>query len=313
MLNVNLLRTLLIWLGVVFLFHLASFANEVSVQCENNQDAKLVDQIPIEERKELEVFLQHLFARQELGYTLFGDKPVSFCFPHTYPPGLSKRKPYRYILYIEGTRPFVKGLAVWNQLKNRGVKDNYSLIIYEEESCPTFAIMINKSAFLDVVNKNIDVFQNVYGPLMTAESLLRDLEEKRSGIEALCEHHVLLGIILGYGRHSAELFDRRWYLAFDEILPPFLYRQKTPNKGFASIAEELDYLTEHLGRPITGEWYTNTFYPFLRVTTVAFASDPNDPEAQCLISKYKACHAELTTLFDRVDWLEVILDKLLDQ
>lgn len=310
----KLKQSLLVWLGIVFLFNFVSCSNTAPIDHKNKQCSRLIDHISTDERKELKLFFHNLFAEEEFGYTLFGDKPMSFCFPYNYPPGFSKLRPYRFLLYIEGTTPFVKGLAAWNKLKIMGTNDNYSLIIYEEKKYPMFAILINKNAFINVVNKNIDVVQKIYGPLITAPAFLKNLEEKKIEPEELFEHHLLLGIILGYGRHSAELFDRHWYLTSDEVEPPLLQCKKIPSDRFSSVEEELQYITERFqAKPKTFEGYTNTFEPFLRVTPVVFASDPDDSEAQALIKKYKALHAKLVGIFDRQDWLEIILDKLLSK
>lgn len=306
---VKLKQSLIASLGIVFLFNLVSCSNTIG---KDRKSSKFIDHLSTEECKELGIFFHNLFATEDFGYTLFGDKPMSFCLPNTYPPRFSKRKLYRYILYLDGTVPLVKGLAAWNKLKSIGISSNYSLIIYEEQKYPMFAVLINKNAFLEVLNKNIDIIHRIYGPLTTAASFLRDLEEKKINPDDLFKHPVLLGIMLGYGRHSSELFDRRWYLSSDEVDPPYLQNQKKPSQGFTSAVEELNYITERLQTESkTFEWYTNTFPLFLRVTTVAFAFDPDDPEAQSLIKKYKALHAQLTDIFDRQDWLEIVLDKLL--
>ncbi len=301
-----------VWVGIVFLCHSAFCSNPTQVDHKNKQCSKLTDFISTDERQELALFFYDLFAHEELGYTLFGDKPMSFCFPMTYPPTFSNIKPYRFRLYIEGTIPFVKGLAAWNKLKTMGCNKDYSLIIYEEQKYPSLVLLINKRSFLDILNKNIDVVQEIFGNSVSAISFLKDLEEKKIKPDELFQHHLLLGIILGYGRHSAELFDRHWYLTSNEIDPPFLQYQKKASKGFSSVDEELHSLTERLqAESKTFEWYTNTFELCLRVTTVPFAFDTNDPEADALIKKYKKLHAQLTAIFDREDWLEVILQKLL--
>jgi hypothetical protein len=301
------------WLVIVFLLHFVFCSNTALKNHKNKEHSKVINCISTDEQKDLGLFFYNLFTEEDFGYTLFGDKPMSFCFPYNYPPGFSKRKFYRYIFYIEGTTPFFKGLAVWNKLKAMGTNDDYSLILYEEKKYPMFAILVNKHAFLDTVNKNIDVVKRIYGFSATAESFLRDIEEKKIKPEELFEHHLLLGIILGYGRHSAELFQRRRDILSREINPPLLPNQKIPSMGFSSVEEELRYITERfLAKPKTFEWYTNTCQPFLRVTPVVFASDPDDPEALFLIKKYKAMHAKLISIFDKENWLEVILDKLIE-
>lgn len=268
-------------------------------------------------RKDLELFFYDLFANKELGYSLFGDKPMSFCFPSAYPPHFSQQS-LRFRIYIDGTKPLFRGYEVWKKINSSGKPKNYSLIIVEEKNYPTFALLINKKSFKKNLNKNLNLFKRYSNSEITFKSILSDLEMRRDNYDDLFENSflhddLLLGIMLGFGRHSSELFDRRCYLSSDEVEPPFIQHQKSPSKGFVSTEEELNYITERLQIESRNfEWYTNTFPLFLRVTTVAFAFDPDDLEAQSLIRKYKALHAQLTDLFDRQDWLEIILDKLLE-
>jgi hypothetical protein len=261
-----------------------------------------------EEVEQLKLLFRNLFVYEELGYTLFGDKPMSFCFPYTHKPHFTSK--YIFKLYREGDVPLAKALAIWKKIGLS--RDNYSTVVYENSGYPNCIILINKQSFLNTVNKNIDAFKSIYGNAITADAVLERIEGKIINTDELFQQHLLLGIMLGYGRHSAELFQRRWKLAYGEFKPPFLCQQTTPTHGFASITVELEHITKRLqSKPKQFEWYTNTFSLFLRVTTVPFAFDPDDPEAQALIKKYKNQHAKLTDIFDRSDWLEIVLSKLL--
>jgi hypothetical protein len=299
-------------LGICFVFFIFT---SPSITAHNDHNGTLslssVSHLSAKERRELTPFFHNLFAQEELSYTLFGDKPMSFCFPNTYPPVFSKRN-YLFKLYIEGTIPFFHGLETWKKLRESSQNNEYSLILYEEKKYPTFAILINKQAFIKEVDKNIDAFKSVYGKAIDASWVLNKIEEKMIDQDELFNQHLLLGIMLGYGRHSAELFQRRWNLIYGEFRPPLSQKPKDVNKGFTSANGELQYLTEVLqSKPKKFEWYINTFPLFLRVTTVAFAFDPDDPEAQTLIRKYKELHGKLISIFDRDDWLDVVLAKLL--
>ena len=107
--------------------------------------------------------------------------------------------------------------------------------------------------------------------------------------------------MLGFGRHNAELFQRR-----EELTDPKLSLFPiSPNKGFSSAEEEVEYLWQHL------KGTRNTHDCLLRVTGVGFAGDPDDPETSVLVQKYDTLHKELISIFDRDDWLEIVLAKLL--
>lgn len=257
-----------------------------------------------QEKNDLRLFFQDLFVDNELGYTLFGDKPMSFCFPVTHAPYFSK-KDCRIWIYHEGTLPLFRGLAVWKKICSKIKKENYLFIICEEKQYPNFVILINKKAFAKTFRKNIDLFKKYYGEKVTITELLNNLENNKNYNEIsqtpLFYNDILLGIMLGYGRHNAELFQRRKELTESQ----FSLLPISPSKEFPSIEEEVKYLWEHL------QVTRNTHDWLLRVIGVGFAADPDDLETQMLIKKYDLLHKELISIFDRQDWLEVILNKLI--
>ncbi len=301
--------TIILILLVVLVFTIFPLLNKKELY----QAQKILNSLSIEERKQIEWLFRNLFVQNELGYTLFGDKPMSICWPNTLSPRFSNSN-CTFKLYVEGTIPLYKALDVWKKIKQEIQTDNYSLIICEENQYPSFTILINKHAFVEQFNRNIDLFRRYYTKDITADAIIASLQQKNDKsilADRLFRNDILLGIMLGFGRHSAELFQRRLDLSSEDAEPPFL-QHKIPSKGFCSIAEELQYLTQHLQtQSKTCEWYTNTFPLLLRVTTVAFAFDPDDPEAQLLISKYKILHTKLTKIFDRSDWLEVVVTQLM--
>lgn len=281
---------------VLMLFCNAKGISNNSIETTNK---KLTHSLLPEEQQELKLFFHCLFAENELGYTLLGDKPVSFCFLFSNLVHIATRDVVFRIFM--GEHPLYKGLKVWKNLKKE--TKNYSLIVYEEKDHPEMAILINKKAFFEVFNKNIDVFKKHYRSDITAESFLIDLQDKKTFYDKLMYQHLLIGIILGYGRHNAELFQRRWILSHSENKIPFSLNPK-PGKGFSSVEEELLYLEQHL------QILTKKYGHLSLVTSVNFAADPSWPDTILLKRKYALLHKELTAIFKRDDWLEILLSKL---
>lgn len=264
---------------------------------------KLVHSLSQEEERELKLLCHHLFAQNALGFTLFGDKPMSFCFLPTGLPRIATRDDF-FKIYINGQYSLVKGVAVWNKLAKKGLGSNYSLIIYEDNNnYPLVAFFVNKKSFTETFNKNTDVFKKYYGSSVTVESFLADLESKKIPLDTLYNQHLLMGIMLGYGRHNAELFQRRNTLSSPEVEAPFSPNRK-PKKGFSSVEEELKYLEQHL-QPITLKGSLVSI-----VTPVNFVADPDDPETALLKQKYAATHQELTAIFKRDDWLDILFSQI---
>jgi len=98
------------------------------------------------EKSDLRLFFHDLFADNELGYTLFGDKPMSLGIPNVFPPRFSK-KDFSFIVYLEDACPLFSGLAAWKKICSKIKKESYLLIICEEKLSPNFVILINKKAF----------------------------------------------------------------------------------------------------------------------------------------------------------------------
>lgn len=246
------------------------------------------------EQEDLKLFFHNLFAESELGYTLFGEKPMSFCFLNTFIPNFSHRD-FTYKICDEEAKPLFKGFSVWRKLSQEIQPNNYLLTVLVEKNCPIFAVLINKRMFEKEFLKNIDLFQKYYGKNVTAEHIFSNLKSKKYNEifdTPLFHYHVLLGVMLGFGRHNAELFQRREELTNQEFFP--------------ANEEEVEYLWQHL------QCARNPPNYLLKVTDVGFAGDLDDPETHILVKKYESLHDELILIFDREDWLEVILSKLLE-
>ncbi len=299
---------------IIFLFSifLISLVTIFFLKFKNNNPIYNVNySLSQKEKKDLELFFYDLLASNELAYTLFGDKPMSFCIPKAYKPRFSNSN-FTYKIYLDGTKPLFRGLYVWKTLASKIKKSNYLLIIFEDKNYPTFAILVNKNAFRIEFNKNIDLFQKYYGPQVTAESILNSLGEKGSDYNEVFDNSflhvdVLLGIMLGFGRHNAELYQRREELAFPK--PPLFFPTPsggypTPSDGFLSTEAEIKYLGEHL------QFVQNKSPLFFSVTPVCFVGDRDDPETHILVKKYDTLHKKLIAIFEQKDWLAIVLHKL---
>ena len=177
---------------------------------------------------------------QHLGYTLFADKPVSIASQFTITP-------------IQNTRKGKCGGVYWNWWKTWEkyeqyfpitnyilIKESYTIHHHTSE-----IVLINKKAFLDKVNQHIDIFKNFLGNTLTPEGLLNQVEKEGKFMSAIKANITLLGILLGYGMHNSQIFDRRHQLRqfiSMETLPNLPMRQSLPSEDFSSIQEEYNYL-----------------------------------------------------------------------
>lgn len=256
--------------------------------------------VALDECREFRDFVHYLFAQNELGYTLFGDKPLSFCFLPTGLPHIAVRD-HAFKLYRRGERSFRRGWSIWKKLQIP--EDNYCLIVHEENQHPILAILINKRAVREVFLKNVDSFFKYYDPDVTEQSLLEDLTKKETFYQTLFHEHRILGILLGYGKHNAELFHRRLELSRPTITIPFA-RDRKPRGELSSIEEEIQFLDERL-KPMSAKSHC-----LLLVTPVRCCVDFTSPETLALKKKYDLTHGRLTAIFKDADWLDLILDRI---
>lgn len=259
--------------------------------------ANLSDKLSQEEQKNLKLLFHQFFAENELGYTLFGDKPMSFCFPDTCWLTTIKHD-HIFEFSIQGNKPVAAGFRAWRKLEKQISTPNYSLIVYENHSCPVIAIFINKKVFRDQFNKNADIFRLKYPYGVTVDKFLAALENKKIPLEKFIYQHFFMGVMLGFGRHNAELFERREVLSAESKVP-FLKRAR-PEKSLKEI--------EHLNTRLQG--FSNKDSLLYIVTPVQFAADFDHSETLILKKKYEAMHKELTSIFKREDWLEIVLEKM---
>jgi len=293
-LNVEaMLSHLFKWLPIWAIF---SFA---AVRCFCEQDR--LQSLSVQEREDLRFFMHYLFAKTELGYTLFGDKPLSLCFLPRRTPVFSLRQ--KKIVLCEDSVPYFKGLTAWRKLGMR--RGSYSLIIHEEsQSLMTGVVFcINRNRSLEVLKTHVGVLKRAYGKSMTPELFLERLETQKLSLDDLFQNHVLLGTLLGYGRRNAERFQRRWDLENEEK-PPFMRDRRKPRGGFPSIQEELIDLQHRLTATAAKQGLV------LLVAPVTFAGDLSDSETARLTKKYNAVHQKLTDLFKKETWLHTILEKV---
>lgn len=163
-----------------------------------------------------------------------------------------------------------EGWKVFQKYPNVFASENFLLkrTINLEDPLPVVYInLINKKSAIDVINKNISHFREKYGPLFDPEKYLASLEH------IAYEQENLVGVLMGYGVKSGWTFHRdrvisQFYqehpeifgkdrakmpsVSEENILACANLRMKepvpddlSPSLGFTSLAEELNFITEH--------------------------------------------------------------------
>lgn len=264
-------------------------AMEISI----NEVSKKIEKISLEDQIVLKTFFRKLLC--PFAYTLFGDKPISTeCFE------LNKENPD--IL----ARPSSEGYKIWKKHAHLFPSNNFLFLFYEDvEDNYCEITLINKQAVQEIFEQHRTKFIDVLGRKMNAEKLLDLLIQKQSLWNTPLRHRDdLIGILLGFGKTNAELFQKR-----SEILGrvDVIKKKRTePSPGYNSIDQELEALNTTFQVSNSGRKASLNY-----ISLPGFAKDCNHPETQALMHKYKAQRKYITQCYSNGNILETTLQQLL--
>lgn len=169
-----------------------------------------------------------------------------------------------------------------------------------------FVFFINKKAFLETVDQNIETFRDVLGQDTTAVTLLSRIENEKAFMRFLKNSELLLGILLGYGQHNAQLFARRIELRKYILAKALTETKPLPSQGFSSIEEEEEFLDQKLqsfSRPVNS-------IPWM-ILPVQCAADLDHIETKMLQKKYARLRNEISRRYaENNKFLEWIFSQL---
>ncbi len=253
--------------------------------------------LPNKDRVELESFFRFLFKKSEFGYSLFGEKPMSF---YSYcikpPPG--------FLIFTSFLDPKIeKHYLTYNKYKNNITSKGYIIL---DQPCisnkfPTSGIVrdiliINKLAFTETVNEHLNLFKDSLGETICADNLLEDIESGKNILfDVLKEDELLWGILLGYGRHNAEIYARRESIKDGKA--------SFPIHGYSNLEEELDAIDDLL------VGFTHEYFVDL-IPLPMFMCDENHRETQLLKSRYKKVQKRIHEIYISPDFLDRVLQQL---
>lgn len=250
--------------------------------CVLNELAKLSS----EEKEALEILLYYPFKRAEFAYTLFGDKPMSFCILPPCVRTIDRHAPYVFFAHPEN-KPFLLGYKTWQRLQKDLTQQRYLLFFHNNT-----ALIINKPLFEEHARKHPQLVQSAFGKEIDSQKLLQKFEKAPwETLEVLFKHSTLLGILLGYGEHNSRLFAQEYDLQL------FGGRYLLKN-------EEQTKVCSHLG-------VLNETDPHLYcIIPVNFAADLHHSETNELKKKYGEMHQKMSAIYSQSNWLEITLQQL---
>ena len=248
----------------------------------------------------MELFFRKVIAQDGVGYTLFGDKPISLT-------GYFDPIPTENWQRTRGNTIVKLGWETWKRCYSQSAIRNY--LFFEEPSDidPALKIvtLVNKRAFIDTVNAHREIFEQILGGKVTGQELLAKLENHETGLFDLLQYHEgLYGILLGYGKKNAFLFQRRMDLNIYNPHPKFLLSSGICRKEYDSLEEEISFLKDDLQVVAQNDLLSPIDLPI-------FLGIRKSEESIALINQYHVIRKQLNHIFYQKEFLKRVFEQLM--
>jgi hypothetical protein len=167
--------------------------------------------MPLRDKKRLEHFFRESIMWDQLGYVLFGNKPMSF---DGYDKKIHPFKSLSAFYYAISPRRIQSknGFETWKQYEKLFPMPRFAFL-YEETTQDVLFLFINKKNFNLTVQKYANRFKSILNREVSGEDLLKEGAYKPLLSQVLIDHDELIGILLGFGEENAHLFYLRSQLA----------------------------------------------------------------------------------------------------
>ena len=120
--------------------------------------------------------------------------------------------------------PQIKGFEIWQKYQHLFPSKAYAIL--KIESCffnnMSAVFFIHKKRLLNILSKHFIDFQEKFPQFESANSLLQSMLADALILRQICnKHDLLLGIILGFGKDNAAIFERRMQIETFLFTPRF--------------------------------------------------------------------------------------------
>jgi hypothetical protein len=278
--------------------------------------ARKLRSIPAEERVFLEAFFRDLISMDDGSYVLFGSKPASL-MPYAEWEKRDLEFNFRF-LSVTDFSPEKKGFEIWQKYQHLFPSKTYVLVKSRFSEYMAALFLIHKQRLFGVLSEHFTDFQEIFPQFGSAKHLLHAMLDDPSILQQICqEHDLLLGIILGFGKENARLFERKMKIAAflfprkcgchaSWLRHPFL--QPTPSPGFATLEEELEAIELKSDGPIDIEngWGIQWALHF----PLGFLVDTTKTDLTKLRAELKQERSKATLAYHKKNFLEVTLQEL---
>jgi len=235
---------------------------------------EIIAKIPSNERRELERLFYKLIDNDTFGYTLFGDKPVSFGGYFTVTPWEN------YIELGQCDGLFWKKWEVWEKYKHLFEIHNFLILKEVGSSINDRIILINKNALIKAIENNLNTFESILGEKINPIQFLSKIEKGDiSFFDSIQNNDMLLGLCLDYGKQNARIYCQRGKI--------FKYSSLKPCGDYK--------------------------YSLLRIQSIYYMADFNHPDTEFINEKYKRLRGIISAIYAKGNFLQITLSKLTEK
>ncbi|WP_068471249.1 hypothetical protein [Candidatus Protochlamydia phocaeensis] len=187
---------------------------------------------------------------------------------------------------------FWKSWHVWKKYAPLFPSKHYLMILEPSKSkiaSISNIFLINRKEFVKVIKDNQKLFNKFLEQEVKAEELLANIESGKTSLAAsIKDNQLLWGILLGYGKHNAMLYNKRERGYFDCTTLSHVAMQKSSIK----LEPCGDYN-----------------YSPLIIESVNFVGDLNHPETIELTQKYQRQRGQISAIYAKGNFLEITLSQ----
>lgn len=270
---------------------------------------EIINSIPKNDREEIKSLFKDLFKTHTFAYSLYGDKPMTYCDVSLEESHLLKvledfplDQSCKEILevYSEPNRLIKERWKIWKKYSDRFEIKKF-LLIEKTIGKKRRIFLINKEAFKKIISQEINIFKKFIDHEISAEKLLNQFQLENTNVfSILHDNEGLLGILLGFGKHNAILFQKREHLIdlLERAKKSGIYKLDIIKKNLNKINDKLKLFHEH------------DFNIIASINRVMFLSDCDHSETIQLKEKYDELNKKLNEIYYKDDWFEQTLFKL---
>lgn len=237
----------------------------------------------------LEDFFSDMITSEYFGYVLFGEKPMAAAgFETEFTPeeNLSENAKKHHHVHL--------GWQTWEKYSSLFPSEKYVLRLSKSPLSKDYhwIVLINKETTLLCVQNHLKIFKKLLGDDITPKSVLQSLISSDSIFkDALNQHDVLLGILLGYGKNNSIKFQQ----------------------CHRSIERNAPFKNKYFHKASVLDAFNNQSRDLIQIALPRFAADLNHPESKSLYQSYLSTQVQLTNIYRERKYLQRTLDQFVSK